>query len=244
MRKVSVELMGGLGNQLFQLAYLDFICKETNSEPFLYQYGHITHHSNTNYLDTIFSEWKHLYKQLPIHQVIRENEVYTIKNGINTKFEGYFQNYKYILPNFISKLTFASSILSKYPDIQDKVFIHIRGGDYLDPNHSWLHNTTTDTYYQNSMALFPNAKFVVFTNDIEYTKSKPFLNDYPIITENELDSLLLISKCSGGICANSSFSWWGAYLNPTRQLILPSKWVNSGMDTSGYYFESCTIVKV
>ena len=119
MRKVSVELMGGLGNQLFQLAYLDFICKETNSEPFLYQYGHITHHSNTNYLDTIFSEWKHLYKQLPIHQVIRENEVYTIKNGINTKFEGYFQNYKYILPNFISKLTFASSILSKYPDIQD-----------------------------------------------------------------------------------------------------------------------------
>ena len=241
---LTLELMGGLGNQLFQLAFLDYISQLTNSQPFLYQYGHITHHSNVNYLDTIFSEWKHLYKQLPIHEVIRENEPYIVKSGLNAKFIGYFQNYKYILPNFISKLTFDNSILLNYPDICNSIFIHIRGGDYLDSNYSWLHNTTTDTYYQNAVSLFPNANFVVFTNDIEYVKTKPFLNDYPTISENEVDSLLLMSKCAGGICANSTFSWWGAYLNPTRQLILPSKWFNDSSDTSGYYFQGCTIVDV
>ena len=241
---LTIELMGGLGNQLFQLAFLDYISQLTNLEPFLYQYGHITHHSNTNYLDTIFCEWKHLYKHLPIHEVIRENEPYIVTNNVNTKFNGYFQNYKYILPTFIPKLNFNNSILSSYPDISNSIFIHIRGGDYLDPKHSWLHNTTTDTYYQNAILLFPNAKFVILTNDIKYVKSKPFLNDYPIIDENEIDSLFLMSKCAGGICANSTFSWWGAYLNPTRQLIFPSKWLNDSSDTSGYYFQGCTIVDV
>ena len=241
---ITVELMGGLGNQLFQLAFLDYISQLTNSEPFLYKIANITLHSNVNYLDNICSAWELLYKELPIHQIIFEDQLYNVNNQINTKFEGYFQNYKFILPNFISKLTLDSSILLRYPDIHNKVFIHIRGGDYLEADCSWLHNTTTDKYYQNAITLFPNSQFVVFTNDIEYVKSKSFLNDYPIIIENEIDSLLLMSKCSGCICPNSTFSWWGAYLNPSRQIILPSKWFNTDMDASGYYFEGCTIVEV
>ena len=241
---ITIELQGGLGNQLFQLAFLDYICQTNDSQPFLYQDTRITTHSNVNYLDRICSEWKHLYKQLPIDHIIEERNPYIVKSGLNTKFIGYFQNYKFILSSFISKLNFNTNILSKYPNIQNNIFIHIRGGDYLHPDHSWLHNTTTDTYYQNAISLFPNAKFVVFTNDIQYVKSKPFLNNYPIIEENEIDSLFLMSKCAGGICANSTFSWWGAYLNRNRQLILPSKWFNDSSDTSGYYFESCTIVEV
>ena len=239
---ITIELQGGLGNQLFQLAFLDYISQTTNSEPFLYQNNHTTHHSKTNYLDTIFFEWKHLYKELPIHKMIYETEVYNVNPEINTKFFGYFQNYKYILPNFISKLTFNTNILSKYPDIQNKVFIHIRGGDYLHSDNAH-HNTTTNTYYQNAISLFLNANFVIFTNDIEYVKSKPFLNNYEIINENDEDSLFLMSKCAGGICANSSFSWWGAYLNSNRQLILPSKWLNNVI-TPGYYFQGCTMVEV
>jgi len=48
----------------------------------------------------------------------------------------------------------------------------------------------------------------------------------------------MMSKCSkGGICANSSFSWWGAFLNPNRTIIMPSRWFNSSdMWIEGYYF--------
>jgi glycosyl transferase family 25 len=54
-----------------------------------------------------------------------------------------------------------------------------------------------------------------------------------------------MSQCQGGICPNSSFSWWGARLNPNRKLILPSKWFNdSNFYTNGYYFPEATIVDV
>jgi len=47
-----------------------------------------------------------------------------------------------------------------------------------------------------------------------------------------------MSKAKGCICANSSFSWWGAYLNPNRPIYFPDKWFNdSSMDTSGFYFK-------
>jgi len=245
--KVTIDFMGGLGNQLFQLAFLEYISKNTGSTPCIERIDYRLKHSPILYFDCIFSNWKYLFGEMTLltqefHEdnAIPEDLILTQ----DTRFIGYFQNYKYITSEFISKLTFDTSILLKYPDIQNKVFIHIRGGDYLEPGYSWLHNTTTDKYYQTAITLFPNTEFIVFTNDIEYVKSKPFLNDYPIIIENEIDTLLLMSKCSGCICANSTFSWWGAYLNQNRQIVLPSKWVNTDMDASGYYFDGCTIVEV
>jgi hypothetical protein len=73
------------------------------------------------------------------------------------------------------------------------------------------------------MRYFTN-EFVIFTNDVSYALSQ--FPNIPIIQESELDSLYLMSKCSGCICANSSFSWWAAYLNSERRIVIPSKWVN------------------
>jgi hypothetical protein len=59
-------------------------------------------------------------------------------------------------------------------------------------------------------------------------------------------SLALMASCTeGGICANSTFSWWGAYLNPKRTLILPNKWFNStSFYSQGYYFPGVQICPV
>jgi hypothetical protein len=67
--------------------------------------------------------------------------------------------------------------------------------------------------------------------------------DYEFVDASELESLVLMSECKAGICANSSFSWWGAYLNPNRLICMPSKWFNnSGINTQGYYFPGVSIV--
>ncbi len=68
----------------------------------------------------------------------------------------------------------------------------------------------------------------MFTNDMDHIKSKfPFILEQPhtVVSENELDSLYLMSKCQlGGVASNSTFSWWGLYLNLDRpNLIIPSK---------------------
>jgi hypothetical protein len=160
-------------------------------------------------------------------------------------FHGYFQNFLYtdnIRDTFIPKLVFDTQILSKYPDIQNKFFIHVRGGDYLERGKE-IHNINLTSYYNKCLELCPNEEFIVFTNDKEYT-NKIFGNKFPIIDESEVDSLYLMSQCKGGICANSSFSWWGAYLNPNRPIYMPSKWYNYIYIPSNYYFNGVKVIDV
>lgn len=251
---LTIHLKGGLGNQLFQLAALETIAKETNRSFILRSLiTPPTHHSSQNYLQTIFRNWNNYYKiSISSYQNVSEQNPYVKENwnqkltSSNTCLEGYFQNYEYVSNTFCSKLIFNTSVLSKYPTIQKCAFLHIRGGDYV--NH-WLHDVKLDNYYKEAIEKFSkDTHFYVFTNDIEYAKTKKFLKDiqYSFVQEKEEDSLYLMSQCGfGGICANSSFSWWGAYLNRNRLLILPSKWFNDlSYYTKGFYFDGCTIIDV
>jgi hypothetical protein len=140
----------------------------------------------------------------------------------------------------VSKLSFDESVLRKYPDISNKFFVHVRGGDYK--NH-FLHDVGLKNYYRKCLELCKGEEFVVFTNDVPYADY--VIPGCKIIQESEVDTLLLMSKCKGCICANSSFSWWGAYMNPNRPIYFPNKWFNDPrIDTSGYYFNGCRMVDV
>ena len=207
---LTIQLQGGLGNQLFQLAFLEYASAVSGKEWYISNVSSpATNHSSENYYETIFKNWKQFFDKRDITQ----DEVLL----------GYFQDYKFtetVKDTFISRLSFNETILEKYPDISKKVFIHIRGGDYK--NNSF-HDVGLTNYYKKCIEECSGSEFIVFTNDIPYAKQ---FGDYPIIEENEVDTLFLMSKCSGCICANSSFSWWGAYLNPKRRIFIPSKWVN------------------
>jgi len=249
---LTVDLVGGIGNQLFQLAGADHI---SNVKKYTFYLRHLnspnTIHSNLKYFQTIFFNWRVFIKEdiLP-GTIFQEHSCeYNIERiiGDNIELHGYFQNYKYIEPDFCSKLIFNKSILSNYPNISNTVFLHIRGGDYLFQDKAWLHYINLDKYYANAISLFPEGThFSIFTNDIEYAKTKAFLNDisHSFINENELDSLFLMSQCSGGICANSTFSWWGAFLNRNRKVTFPSKFINSKHYHEGYCFPELIILDV
>jgi len=243
---ITVHLQGGLGNQLFQLGFLDYIQYKSGRQIYLSDLkSPSSKHSSEQYFESIFQEWKGIYKDTAascIHEhpkmIQQEWDMYPE----NTCYVGYFQRYEYlehIKQSFINKLNFNEKILEKYPELNKKTFIHVRGGDY---NGNSFHELNLTSYYKKCMEKTPLKDFVIFTNDISY--SKRYFHDIPIIQESEIDSLYLMSQCGGAICANSSFSWWGAYLNSERPIFMPSKWFNDPTMQGNYYFKDVYVIDI
>ena len=102
------------------------------------------------------------------------------------------------------------------------VSVHIRRGDYLDEiNRELFGGICTEIYYEKAMEYmknrFPDAKFFLFSDDISYVKEHFQGEQYQIIDWNygkdSFYDMMLMSRCRHNICANSTFSFWGARLN-------------------------------
>lgn len=122
----------------------------------------------------------------------------------------------------------------------DSVSIHVRGGDYLlSQNQAIFGGICTSEYYEEAYAYMkkknPSSKFFLFTNDVEWTKKNIHLpygeitmvsKEYEA-TEDWMD-LYLMSICKDNIIANSSYSWWAAWLNAhaDKTVVCPYKWTN------------------
>jgi hypothetical protein len=242
---LTVHLQGGLGNQLFQLGFLDYVHHKTGRQIYLSDLkSPKTVHSSEQYFETIFKEWKSIYKHTAASYIHEHPKMIFQDWGIypgNTCYVGYFQRYEYLEPikeSFIKKLHFNKTILEKYPGLDKKTFIHVRGGDYKGNS---LHELDLSSYYKKCMEETPLKDFVIFTNDIPYARKK--FPEIPIIEESEVDSLYLMSQCGAAICANSSFSWWGAYLNSNRPIFMPSKWYTNDIQ-GNYYFKDVHIIDI
>ena len=123
----------------------------------------------------------------------------------------------------------------------DKVALHIRRGDYLKVNQ--FHTNLWDTdYYREAIIHFPNDRFLVFCkdnqneaqdlDDKEWCKNNiPFLGiDFELYEHTtETEDLNTMAGCKGIIMANSSFSWWAAYLgDPNKKVVCPKNWFCDG----------------
>jgi hypothetical protein len=129
--------------------------------------------------------------------------------------------------------------LAERMDNENSVSVHIRRGDYLDPpNFAILGNIATEEYYESAMNYFlvkdPSTHFYIFTSDHEYAREH-FSDEsrYTIVDwnngRNSVQDLMLMSHCRGNICANSTFSFWGARLNkrPDKVIIRTYKMRNN-----------------
>lgn len=173
---------------------------------------------------------------------------------------GCFQSEKYfadIRPQVRSVYQFRKLILTDRMRSYEKqiaeccaVSVHIRRGDYLDPKYSPLYAGICDeAYYENAIAqmkkLVPGARFFFFSNDTEWVKEHYSGPDYVTVEGNDEDSgcadLYLMSRCQHNIIANSSFSWWGAWLNdnPDKKVIGPRRWLNRVEGNAVYAKEEC-----
>ena len=112
--------------------------------------------------------------------------------------------------------------------------MHIRRGDYLLDKNLSLFTTCTHDYYYKAEALIAEKSFsptfFIFSDDIEWVKKNiPFNHPVVFVTDSNLtdyQELMLMSACKHNIIANSTFSWWGAWLNNNTEkiVITPQKW--------------------
>lgn len=111
----------------------------------------------------------------------------------------------------------------------DKVAIHVRRGDYVK-NHFYVDLSKTD-YYERAIAEFPGEKFLVFSDDIDFCKNYFIGDEYEFNDDNEVEAMNKMASCKGVIMANSSFSFWGAYLS-NGKVVAPSKelWYSDGIE--------------
>ena len=152
---------------------------------------------------------------------------------------GYFQTEKYFA-NFKDEVkkdfTFRKEIVKDCKRVMREidtdrplVSIHVRRGDYTQLQD--FHPLCPVEYYLNSLKIVGSDHYpVVFSDDIEWCKSNLKLDEAYYCDDNDqFVDMCLMSMCDSNIIANSSFSWWGAWLNDNenKTVVAPSQWFGS-----------------
>jgi glycosyltransferase involved in cell wall biosynthesis len=243
---VSARLVGGVGNRLFQiLAALKY--SETFQKTCVISRQHISNGNNPHEknLDEIISKIfpnikfiDNILHAATINEQIEFNYTPLTNCITNVLLVGYFQCDQYFPSlNYIPVLK-SATYLNTY-------FLHIRAGDYK--GHP-MFDQDLSIYHRNCInILAPNTKYIVFSNDNAYATNylKPFNIDYILSDKtDQLEILIEMANCEGGICANSSFSWMGAFFQDKSagKRFMPSVWLNR-RDCSGIYPKWATVIR-
>lgn len=178
------------------------------------------------------------------NQIGYNRSISRIKN--NCFISGYWQSYKYfnefdeIIRNDFSFPSISNSnTLNVYSKINNSnsVSIHIRRGDFLNNSLNNIHAVCSLDYYNSAVKFIQSTEFnpffFIFSDDIEWAKvnfkleSNCFFVDGSI-SKSSFQDLQLMSVCKHNIIANSSFSWWAAWLNanPKKVVVAPKLWYN------------------
>ena len=136
------------------------------------------------------------------------------------------------------KISDNSNLLLEKINNTNSVSIHVRRGDYLKDNNINIHGLCSLEYYLRAIEILNMSSykfsFFIFSDDLEWCKAKfSFSNDLHFCEGNFLEDFFLMSKCKNNIIANSSFSWWAAFLNENinKTVIYPSNWFANKKDS-------------
>ena len=241
MPYISARISDGLGNRFFQTAaMLGYAEKHGHTPVFVKDWIHINNHVGPHNIHDYF----------PSIQTIRLEPGWTLMeepaDGGYTYFElpavdknvnlkGFFQTEKYFPKRGIQRPGILGGLESRYSGY---AFLHVRRGDYLLEvcKH---HYVDLRAYYRYALAFFSGAetRILVCSDDITWAKANmsSLYGDLILASHMEFfegsdyETLRAMTACSrGGICANSTFSWWGAYWNVGRggggMYFMPGRW--------------------
>lgn len=261
IRMLTCQLMGGLGNQLFQIFTTIALAMKRN---FAFYFLNITSLDNgkrhtywTSFLSKLqpFLKPSYVNKTLIMRETGFDYSELPLHNMNSYCLQGYFQSYKYFENEFekiynmlrigqqqvsvLNKVNLTPSFFAS----SNVISIHFRLGDYKNLTH--IYPLLTESYYLNALSWIqtqllqePELTIIYFCelsdmNHIESFMIPKLRKFFPLFTFHrapeylqDWEEMLLMSSCHHNIIANSSFSWWGAYLNrnPKKIVCYPDTW--------------------
>lgn len=237
------KVQGGLGNQLFQWAIVKNLSLDHNIQFFLdIRSLSLGPQSGVTKRNFSLSKFPNLdYKTIDDinfsnFKIFIDNfkyQSFQIDVNENLYFNGYWQTQKYfeknknqILECLSPDIETQNKLNTVIPKTNNSISLHVRRTDYLTSNG--FHFVQPVQYYQSAIEeIGTYDKIYVFSDDIHWCKNNLHFDNI-IFMENrdELEDLWLMSYCKNNIIANSSFSWWGAWLNTDKdkKVITPKKW--------------------
>lgn len=276
------EILGGLGNQMFQYAVglslatkldADFRLDKTKFKGYkAHKFGLDTlrlpiefvnpadyfllerSNSTTRNIKEFVKSRK---SNKPVIKVYRE-QGFGYAPGVlasegNLYLTGYFQSEKYFLsirdnllaafkPKKISKD--AKAMAERIAKEKNSVSLHVRRGDYVsNPDANQYHGTKGMDYYSAALVRVEKSQkhntIFIFSDDITWCKKNLKLKAKKVVwvdgNNSPIEDIYLMSLCKSNIIANSTFSWWGAWLNnnPKKVVVAPKVWFSDpNIDTS------------
>ncbi len=281
---VIVQLIGGLGNQLFQYAFgrrlallkktnlkLDHSSFDKSYKLRKYSLSHFDIEENfvspeetkkyKNFFSRSFAKVNQMNRnKLALYysrKYVKEQsflfDANILKVSSDVYVEGLWQTEKYFKEiefELRKELVFKTAPSEPNKRMADEIMnttsvsLHVRRADYVtDVKSNQVHGACGLDYYKKAIAFiaerFENPNFYVFSDDMNWTRSNLLL-DFPTKyvdynnADTDYEDLRLMSLCKHNIIANSTFSWWGAWLNANSKkiVIAPEKWFNDSSKTS------------
>jgi len=171
--------------------------------------------------------------------------------------QGYWQSFRYftdirdvLLNDFRlkGKMNYSNLFILDKIKSQNSISVHIRRGDYVtNKKNSSIYHHLNINYYRSAIdymaSMVEEPFFFIFSDDPKWAHENLKLKNTMVVDVNKFDNpefdLVLMSECEHNIIANSTFSWWGAWLNQNKSKIVvcPKKWMVKSIDLSDLYPE-------
>jgi hypothetical protein len=255
--------LGRLGNQMFQYASLKGIARRNGYEyciPPSQNKDEWREHQlfvpfKLESLSSLNVQFIDVSRPIIAEETFSFNEKIFNECSDWVSLQGYFQSEKYfkhIEDEIRFDFAFKDEILEPCKEMISQldtspISLHVRRTDYVtNPNHTALELD----YYQKALEKFDNELVLVFSDDPNWcSQQELFSSDRFLIAEGNSNyvDLCLMTLCSGHIIANSSFSWWGAWLANSKQVVAPSGWFagsnNEHLDIKDLILETWMVIK-
>ncbi|MCR5834409.1 MAG: alpha-1,2-fucosyltransferase [Selenomonadaceae bacterium] len=252
---IITKLYGGLGNQLFQYALGRCLAHKNNTElkfdTTYYAVNDSSHHNHYHLNVFNLKENFATEKEIKRAKLIKEEYTNFIPEILDSKdktiLDGYWQSWKYFteIEDIIrEELTLKNPLGERSVFWREKILssecavsLHIRRGDYLSPLNRKNFGAVPFNHYYTCLNELKkscsNLTAFIFSDDLDWVKNN-FKFDVPVEfvegCEKNYEEIFLMSLCQHNIIPNSTFSWWGAWLNknPAKKVFAPYPWFHNG----------------
>lgn len=249
---ISIQLNGGLGNAMFQIATIEWLGKNSNHDVCFSNVDVWVYDLSTSYQRSASHAEEYLFAFPNVNFYKNHDKRFIVKRHYEVPFRyaecgpedgdlfiGYFQSEKnFPDPAFVKWLFQPSEDIKNKLRAYDDLFtgttcsIHVRRGNYV--NWGEIHVIQQLDYYMTSLNYLKDkgiTKFLVFSDDLNWCRNNFVGDQFVFIDEIDYVALFLMSRCWHHIISNSSFAWWGAWLGetPAKTTIAPRMWFGNSL---------------